>query len=98
MNMILSVPAYSIWAEAKHAHLPDVAAVQKTVEIMSPADLQATLSRAETIATYGNVVTEAIRERKRRETLFLCIVQPEGTFESAAIQTVTSVSIELCGS
>ena len=64
MRLVLSDAAYAIWAEAKHPHVPDVAAVQKIVAIMSIAERKATLSRAETMAVYGNAVTEAILEKE----------------------------------
>ena len=64
MRLVLSDAAYAIWAEAKHPHVPDVAAVQKIVAIMSAAERKATLSRAETMAVYGNAVTEAILEKE----------------------------------
>jgi hypothetical protein len=64
IRLILSDAAYAIWAEAKHPHVPDVAAVQKIVETMSPVERKATLSRAETMAVYGNAITEAIREKE----------------------------------
>ena len=64
MKLILSDAAYAIWAEAKHPHVPDAAAVQKVLQAMSPAELQSTLSRAQTMAVYGNAVTEAIQGMK----------------------------------
>jgi hypothetical protein len=63
MRLILSDAAYTIWAEAKHPHVPDVAAVQKIVATMSPAELESTLTRAQTLTAYGHTVTEAIRDR-----------------------------------
>src|SRR5947209_7306866 len=64
MRLILSDAAYAIWAEAKHPHVPDVAMVQRILATLSPSELRATLSRAETMAVYGNVVIEAIREKQ----------------------------------
>jgi hypothetical protein len=63
MRLVLSDAMYAIWAEAKHPHVPDVAAVQKIVEAMSTEERMATLSRAETMAVYGNAVTEVIQRQ-----------------------------------
>jgi hypothetical protein len=60
MAMVLSEAAYLIWVERHHPNTPLVAQLEQIALGMSVAERNATLGRARTLASYGNVVEAAI--------------------------------------
>jgi hypothetical protein len=64
MRLILSDAAYLVWTEMHHPHVPDVAEVEKVLQGIAPAELRATLARAQAFAAYGDMVATAIRRNE----------------------------------
>ncbi len=60
MALILSGRAYLIWVEQHHPHVPKIAEIQAALRAMTPEERNAALSRAKTLAGYGQAVEKAI--------------------------------------
>ena len=60
MALILSGPAYVIWAEAKHPHVPNLAAIEAAFRALSREEQDAAVGRARAMAEYGRAVETAV--------------------------------------
>jgi len=60
MSLVLSGPAYRIWVEAKHPHVPKVAEIEAAFRALSREEQDAALARARTMVEYGKAVEDAV--------------------------------------
>lgn len=61
MSLILSPSAYRIWVEKVHPHVLKTAEVQAVLQTLTPDEQNAALSKARTLAQYGNAVEDAMK-------------------------------------
>jgi hypothetical protein len=61
MSLILSPSAYRIWVEKVHPHVLKTAEVQAVLQTLTPEEQNAALSKARTLAQYGNAVEDAMK-------------------------------------